>query len=332
MNAEYQSRLELYVSNVLAAKKGFVWKNTLIKRLAALLYAAENKAINIEAIRDCEARIKENTGLFSAFRGNSSLSAATLLSLSDNPDQLLANTLTVYGLMKEARFKSSDYLVVASCLTAAHTEPDRFALTVSRAKSFYEGMKSEHWFLTGPDDYIFAAMLGMSEIEVETGVARIEHLYDALKPDFHIGNSVQALAQVLVLGGEPTELATRVRALNDAFRAHGLKLDKQFTLSSLGTLSLLPQENDTIVREVQGTYDYLRTQQGFSKWSVTRQEMLLLSAALVAFESVDEIKKCVLTTAVSTSIVSIVIAQQTAIAVAAASSASAAASASSASC
>ncbi|MGF7047272.1 hypothetical protein J2T13_001777 [Paenibacillus sp. DS2015] len=300
----------------------------MVNRLAALLYTAENKIADDDAIRASYVLIKESTGRFSSFRGTSVISIATLLSLSDDKETQLANTLAVYELLKDAKFRASDYLVVAAYQIAALTTSDQYLRTIERAKMFYDSMKAKHRFLTGQDDYVFAAMLGLSDIDIESGVDRMEQLYTALKPEFLSGNSVQALTQVLVLGDDAPEAVIHVLALRDSFRTRGIRLDKEYTLSSLGVLSLLPCNKDTIVTDVSETYEFLRTKKGFGNWSITKQELLLLSAALVAFKNVDDVRNGILTTMLSTSITNIIIAQQTAIAVAAASSAAAAGSSS----
>lgn len=328
MKEQYAARLELFAQNAQRVKKEFPWQNALVNRLAALLYSTENKMADGEAIRASYELIKENTGLFSSFRGTSVICIATLLSLTSDKERQLMNTLAVYDMLKDAKFRASDYLVVAAYQIAAHSTPDQYLHTVERAKQFYDSMKAKHRFLTGQDDYIFAAMLGLSDIEVESGVERMEQLYTALKPEFLSGNSVQALTQVLVLGETASEEAERVLALRDAFRAQDIRMDKEYTLSSLGVLSLLPGSREDIVNDVSETYQFLRTQKGFGNWSITKQELLLLSAALAAFKYVEDVRNGIITTMLSTSITNIVIAQQTAIAVAAATSAAAASSSS----
>lgn len=329
MKEPYKARLELFADNTLKIKKEFGWHNGLIHRLAALLYTVENKTADGNSIRESYELIKKSTGLFSAFRGNSAISIATLLSLSPEKEIQLADTLSVYNLLKNANFKSSDYLVVAAYQIAANTNSDQYHLTVERAQAFYSSMKSKHRFHTGQDDYIFAAMLGLSDIEVEYGVTRMELLYVALKPQFFSGNSVQALTQVLVLGDETSDMAAHVLALRDAFRNRGIRLDKEYTLSSLGVLSLLACDSDTLIEDVEETYEWLRTKKGFGNWTITKQELLLFSAALVAFKYVEDVKEGILTTTLSTSMTNIIIAQQTAIAIAATSSATTASSSSS---
>lgn len=321
-----QDKLNLFADNVQVINKDFVWKNTLAKRLAALLFTAESRTLDGEAIRRGEALIKRQTGLFSTFRGNASLTVATLLALADDPEQLLDRTLLVYDLMKAARFSASDFSVIAACLIAGQARPEALAATVERARAFYDGMKQEHWFLTGQDDYIFCAMLGLSGLEPLDGVARIERLYDDLRPDFRGRNAVQALAQVLVLADDAASPSFQVRNLRDAFKASGIRLDREYTLTSLGVLTLVSPDHAAIVQAVQAAYDNLRTRRGFGRWTIGRQELLLLAAALVAYESVSQPEKHLLTSTLSTSITAIIIAQQAAIVAATASSSSVAAS------
>ncbi|AIQ50705.1 DUF4003 family protein [Paenibacillus sp. FSL R7-0331] len=326
MKEHFAARLDLFVQNNQQIKKAFAWKSGQINRLAALLYTVENKAADLDAIRDSSELIKSSTGLFSTFRGNLSVCIAALLSLSGDRKTQLSDTLAVYELLKERKLRASDYLVAAAYQIAAHSAFDQHQRMADRTRQFYDSMKEYHRFLTGQDDYIFSAMLALSDLEPEQGAARMEQLYTELKPEFLSGNSVQALTQVLALGAETPGAAARVLALRDAFRSRGLRMDREYTLSSLGVLSLLPADDETLVQDISDTHDYLRTQKGFGSWSVTKQELLLLSAALVSYKHIEAVQSGILASALSTSLTNIVIAQQTAIAVAAASSAAAASS------
>lgn len=69
MKEPFVNRLDLFVSNTQLVKKAFAWKSGQINRLAALLYTAESKTIDTDAIRDSNELIKNSTGLFSTFRG-----------------------------------------------------------------------------------------------------------------------------------------------------------------------------------------------------------------------------------------------------------------------
>lgn len=329
MDRNLKERLDLFSANVKDMRKDFIWQDTLIKRMAALIYATANKPVDCGAIRECHELIKKNTGIFSTFRGNLAVCIATLLSLTDNREEQLSNALEVYDMMKEMKFRASDYLVVAAYQIAQSADKANYRWVIERAKAFYDGMKENHWFYTGKDDYIFAAMLALSDINVQTGIERMEQLYQRLKPEFTSGNGVQALTQVLVLGGETNEAVIRVLNLNKLFREGKLRLDKEETLSSLGVLSLIPVDANTLADDVLEAHDFLRSQKGLGAWSVSKQELSLFSVALTASTYVDEVKDGVITTVLSTSITNIILAQQMVLAAAAATSAAAASSSSS---
>lgn len=325
MTESHKRRLDLFVKNTWEIKSGFIWQSPMMKHMAALLYAAEDREINVEAIRQSYDMMKGNTGLFSMFRGNSALSIAAMLSLVPDMEKRLLDTLKVYDLLKEARFYASDYLAVAAYQIAAGTDADGYSNIVWRMRSFYDDMKAQHPFLTSRDDYIFSAMLGLSDVDIAAGMARMEQLYQALKPEFLSGNGVQALAQVLILGNQTCDAIDRVLALRQSFRDFKLRLDHQYTVSSLGVLTLLPGTVFDIVRGVRETFDFLRAQKGFSTWSFQKQELSLFAAALVAYDNMASLQSGLLTTALSTSFTNIIIAQQATMAAVAASSAAASA-------
>ena len=314
MQPTTQIRLALFAANAQVIKREFQWQNTLTKRLAALLYALENRPADCEAIRRCHALMKQNTGAFSTFRGNMALCVAALLSLSPDPEGVFEETLKVYALLKREKLRASDYLVVAAYQIAARPGCADHEGVVSRTRAFYDGMKARHFFRTGQDDYIFAAMLGLSDLDPAAGTERIEQLYGQLKDEFWDKNNVQALAQVLALalGGPGDGAADRVLALRDALRAQGIKLDKSYTLPALGLLALLPAGADAIVRDIGEAQVTLRAQKGFGPLAVSTQELLLFAAALVAGEYAQGPRDGVLAATISTSVASIILAQQAA--------------------
>lgn len=306
------ARLALFAENAQAIRKEFTWQNALTKRLAALLYAQANRRIDCDAIRQCHDLMKQNTGVFSTFRGHLALGVATLLSLSPDPQNLFSQTLAVYELLRAAKLRNSDYLVMAAYQIAAQTETARYQFAVDRTRAFYDGMKAHRRFQTGQDDYIYAAMLGLSTLDPVIATDRIERLFDQLRGQSRDKNSIQALAQVLVLGGSDDTAVVRVATLRDALRAEQIKLDKTFTLPSLGILALLPTEPAVIARDIHQAQAFLRAQKGFGPLSVTTQELLLYAAGIVADSYARTVDSGVLTATISTSVTNIIIAQQAA--------------------
>ena len=326
MKQKLHEKLTLFASNSQEMKKEFKWRNSLTRRLAALLYAFEDKPVDCNAIRECLDLIKSSAGIFSIFRGNMVLCVATMLSFKDNRKELFAQTKAVYEMMKDVKFCASDYLAVAAYEIAVNANPDNYEEIVSRARAFYKGMKAKGFFRTGEDDYIFTSMLGLSDIDVKEGTERIQHFYRKLKPDFLSGNSVQMLAQILVLAGESDLAVHRLYDLRKELKNRKLRLDKTFTLSSLGIFALLSVDTNTIVQDIEDAETFLKTQIGFGSFRITKQERLLLAASIVASVYAENEKDGVLKASVSTNIASIIITQQAAMIAAVSASGSAASS------
>ncbi|MCL2718828.1 MAG: DUF4003 domain-containing protein [Lachnospiraceae bacterium] len=320
------NNLDLFISNKGIIKRGFTWHNSMTKRLAALIYTLENKTLDYENIERSHRLIKDNTGIFSSFKGSMSLCIATMLSLNNSKEQLFAEVLSVYDSLKKAKFRASDYLAVSAFLIAANTEKDNYTNTVERTKAFYNGMKKNSRLRTGEDDYIFAVMFALSDIEVITGTERMEQLYQRLKKEFKRagGNSIQTLSQVLALGGKTDEALEHLLILRKVLKKRKIRMDKTYTLPALGVLSLLPLDGDSLADNLLEAQNYLRAQKGFGKFSVPEQELLLYSSALISVSYAKEMKGNV-AASITNTITNIIIAQQVAIMIAAISASTAAA-------
>ena len=325
-----QSKLALFVSNAQVIKREFKWQIAPSKRMTAFLCAQNGKMADCRKLRECYDLIRKNAGLFSRFRGNIGLYAAAVLSLSPDPQKLIKEALKVYDLMRDARFRTSDFLVVTALVIAERSAGADHANVIARTKAFYDRMRSNLFFRTGPDDYIFAAMLALTDLDVTYGTDKIKWLYDRLKDEFRWSkNSVHTLAQILVMGSSDDDTADRVLSIRDAFIKKRIKLHKTYTLPSLGVLSLLPAETDKIVRDVSNAMRYLRAQKGFGRLSVSMPELLLYAVAGVANEYAQNLKDGILTATLSTAIANIILAQQMAMIAAVSGSAAAAAAGSS---
>ena len=326
MNNQLQEKLKLLVDNHRTIKSDFIWQDGMAKRLAVLCYTMENKEINTAAIKECHKMIKSETSAFSNFRGNLAIYLSAALSLHPQPSHVLADTLHVYGLLKE-KFWSSDYLIAAAYEIAINSEKGRHARTVQRTKDFFDEMKANHRFHIGQDDYIFAAMLALSAMDTHAGAVKIKNLFLRLKSEFSIfvgASSVLHLAQMLVLGGGTEDCVSKLLRLNKLLRKRKLRLDKTYTLPTLGVLGMLKADNNLIADELVNAKDYFRAQKGFGPWSVGNEEILLYSAALLINAYAGDTESNIINAGVTTSVTNLIIAIQVALIVSATMASSAA--------
>ena len=317
--------LDLFISNTADLKARFRWQQPMLRRFAALVYACAGRRADCEAIDAGMKMIKQETGMFSMFRGYAQLSLAAMLSLCPNSQQVFSDTLTVYALLKEERFRASEYLALSAYQVALQVSPERYGEVVSRSRAFFDAMKEQHRFLTGYDDYIFAVMLGISDLDVQEGAARMERVYTELRSSFTSRSGLHGLSQVLALCPD-ADAVSRTAMLGDALRSYQLNFNRAETLPTLGVLALLNGDSASIAQEVTDAYERLRTTKGFGVFSVQKMERMLYAASLVACGRLQAGEDGVVNAALVNSITNILIAQQAAMAAVIASSAAAASS------
>ena len=245
------------------------------------------------------------------FRGTMALVIATKISLAPSPEETFDRTLECYNKLKDSKFSASDFLAIAAHLIVAEAEIYDIDTVIRKARDIYEGMRKNRRFMTGDQDYIFSVMLALSDISPIEGVARIKELYDKLKKDFIWvdGNSIQALCQLLTLGGKTDEALEHLREIRATFKAKKIKLDRSHTLPSLGALSLLNVEGEVLANQVLETQTHLRKQKGFGYFSIDNDELLLYVSAIVMSVHTDDLNQDILATT-STSLLNMLIAQQ----------------------
>ena len=312
MRQSITDRLALFVNNSQAATREFRWwtgASGQCRRLMSLIYTLEDKPLDLDAVKESHKIVRSNTRWFSKFRGLNSFFLAAKLSLDDNPEQLFADTLEAYDRIREARLNNIVNLAVAAFLMASSTERHNFKNIANRAKKLQDGMKIRGWVLTGQDNSIFSTMIALTDMIPSVVVERVEQISEQLRPEFKgLANaSVQALAQVLVLGEKSDEALNCIPKLNKALRNQGIRLDSELTLPMLGIFSLLSVDDAIFVSDILAAQDYLRQQRGFR--SLPSQELLLLSVAIISSVYVEEMTEKV-NASKAASVVNIIIAQQ----------------------
>ena len=316
-----RERLDLFIDNTAAIKKNFFWDKSMMKRLAAFLYAQADKKADCDAIKQCKDLVKQHTSSVSFFRGDMALCIASLLSLSPDPKGLLDKMREVYDLLFKTIFHVSYYLAVAAYVIAANASPEHYAETIGRMETFYRNMKAKHFLITGQDDYIYAALLGLSDANVEELSGRIDNIYDSLKHKFINKDNVQVLALILALNGSEANPSENVLNLRKAFKDRGVGIDGAYTLPMLGFFTLLNADANDMINEIAEVTTYLRAVKGFGPASVMSQELLIYASAFIAggYASRTQTQNSqggAVNAAVSSAITNIIIAQQTAMIIA----------------
>lgn len=289
----------------------------------------KKRSVDVFALEDIKKYIKTNTSWTSYFRGINQFTLCTLLYLEEDYKDFFQNTIDLYEKMKNMGFKRSTYLPLAAYTIVKEVPKDKWSDALNRMQDFYESMKRNHFWLTSTDDYVFAAVLATTDLDVSQASEQIENCYTTLnKMGFYKGNDLQTLSHILAIGEESTEEKCN-RATKIYHELTNKKMKPRYSgLATLGVLSLITPDVDKLVKEIKEVYDYLYDKSGYGSWSIDKSMRVMLASTLVADFYVEGLKKGVLEVTLSNSINAIIIAQQQAAVAATIAASSAAASSS----
>lgn len=315
MNPVLSAKVDLLADNFEEINGAFKWDSSLSKHFAAIVAATREAKTDVVRIKEAKKIIEEETSWMSYFRGSNAFLIAVMLSGESSPDYVFRNAVTAYEAMKEAGFSRSSYLAIAAYFVAKGSDAGKWPVVIERMKGFHKAMKANHYWLTSADDYVYAAVLALTQLEIEPTMKRIEDCYHLLKESgLSQGNELQNLSHILALGEDTPENKCRTAmALYKQLKAKKCKLSG-YGLSALGVLTLIVQDVDAVVEEVCEVFEMLHDKKGFSMWHLDTGSRAILAATLVADFYGDRLSDGTLEAALANSISSILIAQQAAMA------------------
>lgn len=304
-------------------KSVFPLENSYIYPVCAEIFTEKRQKAQEEKLNDCRRILKENTGVFSNFRGITKAVMISMMAVDSNPEEKLRRSLSVYALLKEYFF-TSQYLPVASMAISSMAPESRYEKLSARTRKIYEAMRSEHPFLTNSQDCIYAALLALSPRTDEKIIEETEKCYDILRGKFFSSNAVQSLSHILAfLDGTAEEKCSRTLELYDRLKLNGCRYGTNFELPTLGVAAMLPGEIKDIAKDIAEANEFLSRKKGFGFFSIGAKQRLMYAGMIVTSDIIEKNNITAQSAAVG-GIVALVAAQQAAICAAVAASAAAA--------
>ena len=253
-----------------------------IKRGSAFSLALKGVKANSKLINEAIEVIKKNTSGFSNFRGNIMYVVATTISLEENMESAFLEIKAIYKNLKE-KFSSSEYLVLTAI--AIFNAKDRVNSTevIKKSSDIYDLMKKDHWFLTGEEDTVAAAMVAINSNDIEKKMKDTQVYYNRLKEKgYWSGNSLQSLSHILVLfDGDIDENIEKVVTMDKILRENNIKI-KSTTLPLLAVSAFLTSHPKDFAQEVRRVDDELKVIKGFKNISMGSEIRNMMSVGLVA--------------------------------------------------
>lgn len=309
MRDEVRKRCELLIQNRDMMNEAFKWGSNLLNLSAAYMITTKGKRADVVKLKECKDLIKERTGAFSNFRGNSNCIVTAMLAVSESAEHLLEDGLQAHEILK-GRLRDSAYLPMAAMSVARLAEKERCEEIADRTKEIYDRIKKEHPFLTSAEDCSFCTLLALSEKSVEELVTEAEACYRFLTEHTRYPkNSVQSLSHVLALySGTAEEKCEKVIEMYETLQACGLKYGTGYELPMLGVLAMTNKEYEVMAEELAEVSSWLSKQKGFGFWGYVTLKQRLMFAGMLLQEEENEVSE----TALLQGSIATVVAQQTA--------------------
>lgn len=309
MRDEVRRRCELLIQNRDTMNEVFKWGSNLLNLSAAYMITSKEVRADVAKLKECKALIKERTGAFSNFRGNSNCAVTAMLAVSESAGHLLEDGLQAHEMLK-GKLRDSAYLPMAAMSVARLAGKERYEEIVDRTKEIYDRIKKEHPFLTSAEDCSFCTLLALSDKSVEALVTEAERCYRFLTEHTRYPkNSVQSLSHVLALyDGTAEEKCEKVMELYEILKACGLKYGISYELPMLGVLAMTNKEYEVLAEELAEVSAWLSKKKGFGFWGYVTLKQRLMFAGMLLQEGEDKVSE----TALLQSSIATVVAQQTA--------------------
>ncbi len=299
-----------FISNRDAIKSVFKWENEQLIAASATSFLNRGILADGAKLEACKKLLKENTGVFSNFRGNVEVPMVAQLAMAEEPADKMKKTLKIYEALKQ-EFRGSEYLVLAAAVMADMVSEEQVVKTTEKARTIYNKMKKDHPFLTSGEDSVYAVLMAVSEKSDEALMEEMEVCYKKLKESFSASNEVQALAHVLsIADGDAVEKCNKVVALYEALKNAGVKYGKYHELVVLASLALLPVEQSVLVEDIKAVDAFLTEQKGYGGFFGLDKKIRLMHAAMIV--SCDYVKNDNADVAAMTGTLAAVAAQQAA--------------------
>ena len=116
MNQPLDMLCKNFIENRDIIKENFKWESSYIFPVCASIFTDKGVCADKNTLLYCHQILKDNTGIFSNFKGNSKLVTLSILATSNNPVEKLKKALGIHDILRKIFGTQSTLFWVQSCL------------------------------------------------------------------------------------------------------------------------------------------------------------------------------------------------------------------------
>ncbi|MBQ1341930.1 MAG: DUF4003 family protein [Erysipelotrichaceae bacterium] len=281
MNEYIQNICEKFVDCRALLGECYKWSSTTDQCLRASFMLKDDTYVTESSIQEIKQFLKKREGIFSSLRSHIEMTLTVKMLQSGDYEEYYMKLKTVMEEFKMGWLFSDSYRVVTAMIIIENIAPEDFRHYIDKTKMIYEQMKRDHSWLTRDYDLIFAALLAVSDINVDDILLEMDESFRILKQEFRSSRN-QELSHILSLNlNSPGEKTQRFLEIHDLLKRNRIRVSKSYHLEVLAVLSLLDMDDLSIVEQISQAEIYLNTYKPFRGWSMFQDERILYAIMLV---------------------------------------------------
>ena len=281
MNQALRAKCDQLVANDSIIKKtGFLESVSLVK-LGSLLYVFEGATPDAKRIKACHKILKSKVGIFSNFRGTLGFIVPIKMSLAEDPEAYIDDTIRIYERLTEGKLFAGEMLAMAALAIKDLCPAERFDEVAAATRETYARMHKAHPILTSQYDMVLIALMCIAGGDIDATFADAEELYDQLRARGLSGNASQALSMVLSLTDAPAE-----QKVDDLLELYAELKEARHATPRNDSMAIyapfvgLDVPRDTIVADISEVDTWLKDQKGYGVMGVGKTVRRLIAAAV----------------------------------------------------
>lgn len=292
MKEKLKKRVDLFIENKDKIKTEFPKEPETLSILCAALIGLRNKEADVKKMRKSLEIVRENTGIFSSFRGSLRMPIITKMSLANDSKDFLYVVQKNYNALSGHKWMGNIYQILASMIMYEYVENKEVKTMVSSTKEIYAQMKKTHPFYTSQEDCTFAALLAMTDRDKDEMLGEIEKMYKILKERFKYNrNATLALSHILYLNNDDIDTkCKKVINIYDALKKKGIKFSTTYEFITLGVITNLDVDIETISEDIYEVNLFLKKDKAFGMLGVGRSERHMYACMVAVSLHMDNIE------------------------------------------
>lgn len=292
MDERLRRQSDLFIGNRVAMRKGFLWDYASVQGVAALIWTAYQKEVDVEKMRYCKKALRDEAEVFCYLEDNAFVVSAAMMALSDNPPSMLKRLKKYYKLMLNEGFKPSGSLMLSALIMIQFYDEKDYAKVVVKAKHICSSLKSVPWYnmMTHQSKVDEAQMMiGRDVREVLQREKKYRRLLKGHFPSDRIG---ELMNDVFILDHRSEEKnVSNLLALYETVKGESEKIyfTQEFEYAVLAVLALVTKEPEETMSRVFEVYDYLVSRPELEKLGLGAHQYFYYAAMIVTMVDIERV-------------------------------------------